>query len=140
MDEEYMPSRAHSRPAPRNRHASPPGSADWPEPWVQIKYFTFHPNVFPNMIAAASAGAKRGDVVSVYDRDGQPFGHGFFNPGAKVPLRIFRHGTAPLELAHFEQAIRAAVALRLEVLRLPEKTDAFRAIHSDGDGIPGLMV
>jgi 23S rRNA (cytosine1962-C5)-methyltransferase len=107
---------------------------------VQIKYFTFHPNIFPNMIADASPGAKRGDVVAVYDRDGQLFGHGFFNPKAKVPLRIFRHGREPLEPDYFEQAIRAAVALRLDRLRLPESTDAFRVIHSDGDGIPGLMV
>lgn len=107
---------------------------------MQIKYFTFHPNVFPNMIAAASADAKRGDVVSVYDREGNPFGHGFFNPRAKVPLRIFTHGADPLDAAHFENAIRAAVSLRLDTLRLAEQTDAFRAIHSDGDGIPGLMV
>lgn len=107
---------------------------------MQIKYFTFHPNVFPNMISAASPDAGRGDVVTVYDRDGQPFGHGFFNPDAKVPLRIFAHGPAPLDDNHFEQAIRAAVSLRVDTLRLPEQTDAFRVIHSDGDGIPGLMV
>lgn len=107
---------------------------------MQIKYFTFHPNVFPNMIAAASPDAGRGDVVTVYDRDGQPFGHGFFSPDAKVPLRIFSHGGSPLEDRHFEQAIRAAVGLRVDTLRLPEQTDAFRVIHADGDGIPGLMV
>lgn len=135
-----MPHRPISRPARPSHHAPPPGSDDWTAPWVQIKYFTFHPNIFPNMIAAASRDAKRGDVVTVYDRDGQPFGHGFFNPRAKVPLRIFHHGAEPLEDTHFEKAIRAAVSLRLETLRLPETTDAFRVIHSDGDGIPGLMV
>lgn len=105
-----------------------------------MKYFTFHPNVFPNMIAAASADAKKGDVVTVYDKEGQPFGHGMFNPDAKVPLRLFSHGSAPLEQDYFEKAIRAAVSLRMESFRLPECTDAFRVIHSDGDGIPGLMV
>ena len=30
--------------------------------------------------------------------------------------------------------------LRTETLRLPETTDAFRVVHSDADGIPGLMV
>src|SRR5215207_4249035 len=135
-----MPHRPISRPARQSHHAPPPGSEQWTAPWVQIKYFTFHPNIFPNMIAAASRDAKRGDVVTVYDRDGQPFGHGFFNPRAKVPLRIFRHGAEPLEDTHFEQAIRSAASLRLEILRLPDTTDAFRVIHSDGDGIPGLMV
>ena len=107
---------------------------------MQIKYFTFHPNVFPNMIGSASPGVKCGDVVTVYDREGQPFGHGFFNPSARVPLRLFQHGLDPLSADHFEGALRAAVSLRLETLRLQEQTDAIRLVHSDGDGIPGLMV
>src|SRR3954462_15307975 len=126
-----MPSRLSHHPARPSHHAPPPGSEGWSAPWVQIKYFTFHPNIFPNMIAAASPGAGRGDVVTVYDRDGQTFGQGFFNPRAKVPLRIFRHGREPLEDSYFKDAIRGAVRLRLESLRLPDNTDAFRVIHSD---------
>ncbi|QIF05219.1 class I SAM-dependent rRNA methyltransferase [Roseimicrobium sp. ORNL1] len=127
------------RPSFRPRSA-PPGSESWQTPWVQIKYFTFHPNVFPNMIADASEDAKKGDVVAVYDREGNLFGHAFFNKDAKVPLRIFQHSSEPLPADHFENAIRQAVSLRLDSLRLPEQTDAFRVINSDGDGIPGLMV
>lgn len=134
-----MPAPVHRRPATRPR-AAPPGSEAWVTPWVQIKYFTFHPNVFPNMIAAASPEALRGDAVTVYDREGRPFGHGFYNPDARVPLRLFQHGAGLLETTHFETALRAAAALRIETLRLPEQTDAFRIVHSDADGIPGLMV
>lgn len=132
-------------PHPSHRHSSgarsaPPGSESWITPWVQIKYFTFHPNVFPNMIAAASPDAEKGSIVAVYDRTGQIFGHAFFNPDARVPLRIFSHSSDPLPADHFENAIRQAVTLRLGSLRLEEDTDAFRAVNSDGDGIPGLMV
>jgi len=133
-----------SMPAPSHRHSprprsAPPGSADWPQPWVQLKYFNFHPNFYPNMIAAASPDAQRGDVVSVFDKEGQPFGHGFWNPDARVPLRIFHHGAKPLAPDYFEQALHRAVTLRTETMRLPEQTDAFRVVHSDADGIPGLM-
>ena len=107
---------------------------------MQIKYFTFHPNVFPNMIADASPDAQKGDIVAVYDREGQLFGHAFFNKDARVPLRIFQHSSEPLPEDHFENAIRQAVSLRLDSLRLQDQTDAFRVINSDGDGIPGLMV
>src|SRR5262249_38217101 len=103
-------------------------------------YFSFHPNFYPNMIAAKSADAKLGDVVTVYDKEGAPFGHAFFNPGGRVPLRIFQHGAEPLPADYFEQALREAVALRLDTLRLPETTDAFRVVNSDADRIPGLMV
>lgn len=124
-------------PGPRPRR-TPEGSGSWPKPWAQIKYFSFHPNFFPNMIGAADATA--GDIVTVMDREGNPFGHGFYNPGARVPLRVFRHGAEPLAQDHFESSLAGAVRLRTETLRLPDTTDAFRVVHSDGDGIPGLMV
>ncbi|MCE9519324.1 MAG: class I SAM-dependent rRNA methyltransferase [Verrucomicrobia bacterium] len=116
----------------------PDGSDSWPRPWVQLKYFNFHPNFFPNMIGAADAAA--GDLVTVMDRDGQPFGHGFYNPHARVPLRIIQHGAESLAEDHLEKMLLSAVKLRTETLRLPETTDAFRVVHSDADGIPGLMV
>jgi 23S rRNA (cytosine1962-C5)-methyltransferase len=105
-----------------------------------VKYFSFHPNFYPNMVAAASPDAKQGDVVTVYDKEGAPFGHAFYNPSARVPLRVFLHSKEPLPENYFEQTLREAVALRLDTLRLPETTDAFRVIHSDADRIPGLMV
>lgn len=92
------------------------------------------------MIAAASPDAKQGDVVTVYDKEGEPFGHAFYNPSARVPVRIFQHGREPLPADYFEQALREAVSLRVDTLRLPETTDAFRVVHSDADRIPGLMV
>ena len=122
----------------RRQNRAPHGSESWPQPWVQTKYFSFHPNIFPNMVAASSPAA--GDLVTVMDKEGRPFGHGFYNPHARVPLRIFRHGEAPLEDDYFERLIDDAIALRLKTLRLGETTDAFRVLHSDGDGIPGLVV
>lgn len=91
------------------------------------------------MIAATSPGVKPGDAVAVYDREGNPFGHGFFNPKARVPLRLFHHGPEPLAADPFPGLLRQAVDLRLHVLRLHEKTDAFRVVHADADRIPGLM-
>ena len=92
------------------------------------------------MIAAASPDAGPGDVVTVFDKEGKPFGHGFFNPRARVPLRIFQHGEEGLAPNFFEEKIREAIALRTGALALPDRTEAFRAVHSDGDGIPGLVV
>lgn len=133
-----MPAPSHRRPV-RPRQV-PIGSEGWSTPWVQIKYYNFHPNFFPNMIMAASPDAKRGDAVTVYDKEGKPFGHGFFSPGARVPLRVFQHGADALDPDHFTKALRQAVDLRLKTLGLPQHTDAFRVVHSDADGIPGLMV
>lgn len=126
-------------PAPK-RPQPPPGSESWRRPWVQMKYFSFNPCIYPAMIRAASPDAKAGSLVSVYDKDGELFGAGLYNPKARVPLRVIAHGEAPFGEADFLKLLERAVDLRLNRLRLPEVSDAFRVVHSDGDGLSGLVV
>ena len=49
--------------------------------WAQIKYWSFSPTIFPNMISAVSPEAKPGDLVTVYDKEGGRFGHGHARHG-----------------------------------------------------------
>ena len=120
--------------------AAPEGSAQWRAPWVQMKYFSYHPTVYPAMIRAASQDAQPGQLVTVYDKEGQAFGHGFYNPPARVPLRMVHHGSEAITEDYFPELINRAIDLRLRVLKLPETTDAFRVVHSDGDSLSGLVV
>jgi len=132
-------------PRPPRRESSataapPPGSEHWPRPWAQMKYFSFHPAVYPNMIRAVSPDAGPGDLVHVMDKEGQLFGSGFFNPKARVPLRVLQHGEDVLTEEKLDARLDAALDLRLNTLRLDSTTDAWRAVHSDGDGLSGLVV
>lgn len=124
--------------APSN--TPPPGSEEWLRPWAQMKYFSFHPAVYPNMIRAVSSDAGAGDLVHVYDKEGQLFGSGFFNPKAHVPLRVLQHGEQVLTEAALDARLDAALDLRLKTLRLNDSGEAWRAVHSDGDGLSGLVV
>jgi 23S rRNA (cytosine1962-C5)-methyltransferase len=137
-------SRAPSRPAyaPRPRANVPPpeGSEDWPTPWAQLKYITFNPAIFPNMVGATSPDATAGDLVNVYDRNGEPFGAGFLNPRAKVPLRVLYHGKALFTEDELDATLIAAVRLRRDQLKLDAVSQAWRVIHSDGDSLSGLIV
>jgi 23S rRNA (cytosine1962-C5)-methyltransferase len=119
---------------------APPGSESWTAPWVQLKYFTFHPAVYPNMIAAVSPDAVAGDLVRVYDKNGEPFGGGFYNPRARVPLRVLRHGPAALTEEDLDAAVLNAATLRRDRLKLDTASEAWRVIHSDGDSLSGLVV
>lgn len=112
----------------------------WPRPWAQLKYFTFQPAIFPRLLGQVSPDAKPGDLVTVYDKAGQRLGTGLFNPRAKIPLRVVAHGVDPLGEEYFELAIRRAVALRRDLFKLDETTDAYRLINSDGDGLSGLTI
>jgi len=118
----------------------PAGSDSWRTPWVQLRTFSFSPTIYPAMIGAASADAHPGDLVSVYDKQGNHFGTGFFSPRAKVPLRVIHHSSEPVGEDHLADALDRAVDWRLQVQHLDPLTDAYRVVNSDGDGLSGLIV
>jgi 23S rRNA (cytosine1962-C5)-methyltransferase len=112
----------------------------WEKPWAQLKYFSFQPAIFPRLLGQVSSDARPGDLVNVYDKNGERTGIGLFNPRAKIPLRVVAHGDLPRDEIYFENAIRQAVALRREVFKLDEVSDAYRLLNSDGDGMSGLTI
>lgn len=105
-----------------------------------MKYYSYHPAIFPNMVGAISSDAGAGDLVNVYDKEGQPFGAGFLNPKARVPLRVIHHGITPFGEADLDARLVQAVRMRKEMLKLDATTNAYRVIHSDADGLSGLIV
>jgi 23S rRNA (cytosine1962-C5)-methyltransferase len=128
-------------PVSDDRPAAPPPveRPARPEPWAQLRFFTFQPHIFPRMLEEVSRGARPGDLVAVYDKAGRLCGAGLLNPRAKIPLRVVRHSTELVDESYFEAALRAAAALRRDALRLDACTDAYRLVNSDGDGLSGLI-
>jgi 23S rRNA (cytosine1962-C5)-methyltransferase len=128
---------------PEKKEKQPPVAIDrsqWAKPWAQLKYFTFQPAIFPRLLGQVSSDARPGDFVNVYDKNGNLAGGGLYNPRAKMVLRVVSHSLEPVNESYFEQAIRRAVALRREIFKLDEQTDAYRLINSDGDGLSGLTI
>lgn len=132
--------RPERAPTPPKNAGPPPGSDQWLKPWVQMRYWSYHPCIYKSMLGQASPDARAGQLVHVYDKEGQPFGTGLYNPKARVPLRVIHHGDTPVGEDYFLTLIDQALDLRLNALGLPAVTDAFRVIHSDGDGLSGLVV
>ena len=137
------PDRRRRNPAPAGpgrKIVAPEDYPDRPGAWVQIKYWSFSPTIFPNMISAISPEAKPGGLVTVYDKEGGRFGHGLYNPKARVPLRVIHHGPDDIGEDYLDTAVQRALDLRCDDFPLREVTDAFRVVHSDGDGLSGLIV
>lgn len=105
-----------------------------------MKYFSFHPAIFPNMVGATSPDAGAGDLVNVFDKEGHPFGAGYYNPKARVPLRVLHHGAEPFSESDIDERLRQAISLRRDRLQLDSVADAYRVVHSDADGLSGLVV
>ena len=130
-----------SDPAPTAKVVvPPPAEAERARPWAQLKYFTFQPAIFPRLLGEVSPDARPGDLVNVYDKAGYRLGAGLYNPRAKIPLRVVAHANQPATEEYFLEALRRAVALRRQIFRLDEFTDAYRLINSDGDGLSGLTI
>src|SRR6478735_11875759 len=112
-------------------------------PTVQLKIErrSNHPWIFQKMVEKPTERPKPGSVVDIYDRDGTFAGRGFYNGHSRIALRVLTADPdEAVDEAFFARKIGAAVRLRRELLKLDAVTDAYRVIHSEGDGLSGLVV
>lgn len=109
-------------------------------PWVKLRSVAYRPFIYRKMVREASPDARPGDLVTVLDRHGAVFGAGLYNPRSEIVLRMLAFGSRPIDADFWKNAIAQAVALRRDLLRLDERTNAYRLIHAEGDGLSGLIV
>jgi 23S rRNA (cytosine1962-C5)-methyltransferase len=114
-----------------------------PLPQVRLKIArrSSHPWIFQKMVEKPGSRLPPGSVVDILDRDGQWVGRGFYNGHSRIALRVLTTEPAEaIDANFFDRQIAEAVRLRRDWLRLDEATDAYRVIHSEGDGLSGLVI
>ena len=94
-----------------------------------------HPWVYRSDIAEAHGRA--GDVVRILDRRGTLLGMGFYNPRSEITLRVATREDEPLDEPWFRVRMEEAIAYR-DLLEID--ADAYRLLHAEADGVPGLVV
>ncbi len=100
-----------------------------------------HPWVFADSVASIAGGAGDEDWVRVCDGDGRHVGYGFLSPDSAIAVRLLsRDAEAPAPEDLLQERIAQACALRKRLFPDPERTNAYRLIHSEGDDLPGLVV
>ncbi|HEX5124369.1 MAG TPA: class I SAM-dependent rRNA methyltransferase [Rhodanobacteraceae bacterium] len=100
-----------------------------------------HPWIFQKMVEKPTVRPKPGSVVEIIDREGNFAGRGFYNGHSRIALRVLTADPAEtIDEAFFARRIGEAVSLRRDVLKLDRATDAYRLVHSEGDGLSGLVV
>jgi 23S rRNA (cytosine1962-C5)-methyltransferase len=108
---------------------------------MRIERKSWHPWVFQKMLDRPAERLPPGSVVDVEDRNGVWVGRGFYNGHSRISLRVLTDKEEePIDEAFFARKLAAAVSLRREVLKLDDVTDAYRLVHSEGDGLSGLVV
>ncbi|HJZ10842.1 MAG TPA: class I SAM-dependent rRNA methyltransferase [Acidobacteriota bacterium] len=91
-----------------------------------------HPWIFSNELEIRPQ-ALAGDLVQVQDNAGKFVAVGYYNPHTLIAVRILSHTHHEFDLT---ERIKTALALRRQVYR----TDIYRLIYSESDGLPGLIV
>jgi len=100
-----------------------------------------HPWIFQKLVEKPAAKPRPGTIVEIVGVDGEWIGRGFYNGHSRIALRILETDReAPVDAAWFARKIAAAVSLRRDVLGLDAVSDAWRVVHSEGDGLSGLVV
>jgi 23S rRNA (cytosine1962-C5)-methyltransferase len=115
-------------------------SAPLPMLRLKVRVHGRHPWFYRKMIQKPDSPLPAGTAALVKDRDGEFIGTGFYNPRAELALRMFADDAVPDVQKHFVMALRHAVLLREETLGLLRHTDAYRLVHAEGDGFPGLVL
>jgi 23S rRNA (cytosine1962-C5)-methyltransferase len=108
---------------------------------LKIERRSSHPWIFQKMVQKPTQRIPPGSVVNIEDMNGQWVGRGFYNGHSRITLRVLTaQPEEVIDANFFRRRIEQAVTLRREVHRLDDVTDAYRLVHSEGDGLSGLVV
>jgi 23S rRNA (cytosine1962-C5)-methyltransferase len=108
---------------------------------LKIARRSSHPWIFQRMVEKPATRIPPGSVVDVLDRDGQWAGRGFYNGHSRITLRILTtNRDEAIDESFFARQLDRAISLRRDMLRLDEVSDAYRLVHSEADGLSGLVV
>ena len=105
----------------------------------------FHPWVFSGAIdkmldeEGAEVQPEEGDWVEVVSKTGDFLGIGLYQIGS-IAVRLFTFGNEEFGEEFFLQRLQAAYDLRKSLGLIRPDNNAFRLVHGEGDGLPGLII
>jgi 23S rRNA (cytosine1962-C5)-methyltransferase len=98
-----------------------------------------HAWIFSGALQQPPHWVEAGGLLDVKSATGQFVARGYYNPRTDIAIRILtRNAEEMIDGDFLRQRIRRAIALRS--VFDPAITNAYRLIHSEGDGLPGLVV
>jgi len=99
-----------------------------------------HPWVRPDRASEPAQRYRPGALVRLVDRGDEAVGWAHVEGGERLAARVWAHGDLPLRAVESVEARVARALSRRGALLVDAETDAYRLIHGEGDGLPGLHV
>ena len=100
----------------------------------------FHPWIFSGAIHDAAKGLQAGDTVTVTDYDGEILGTGFCE-SESIAVKMLSFESRRIDEWFFLEKLNRALEVRKRMgLVGNPHTNCYRLVHSEGDGLAGLIV
>jgi 23S rRNA (cytosine1962-C5)-methyltransferase len=98
-----------------------------------------HPWIFSGAVDRIAGAPISGETVDILSFRGEFLARAAYSPHSQIRARVWTFDDEPVDERFFRQKVQAAIRSR-ESMSIPAETDAFRLIHAESDGLPGLIV
>ncbi|MBI5951839.1 MAG: class I SAM-dependent methyltransferase [Chloroflexi bacterium] len=98
-----------------------------------------HPWVFASAVKHVDENPAPGSTVDLISSEGLFLARASYSPYSQIRARAWTFEDEPVDKEFFRVRIRQAIALR-RMSKVEGQTNAYRLVHGESDGIPGLIV
>ena len=99
-----------------------------------------HPWIFASSIGKLEGSPGKGETVRIGNTKGQVLGWGAYSPDSQIRVRVWSFDPAEtIDVAFFRKKLLRAIDLR-QTAAYDSRTNAYRLVHAESDGLPGLIV
>jgi len=98
-----------------------------------------HPWIFSGAVLRMDEEPAPGGTVELLSFNGDFLARAAYSPTSQIRARAWSFEDEPIDADFFGKKIRAALNAR-QRLNVEGRTNAFRLIHAESDGLPGLIV
>ncbi|MGE5811742.1 MAG: 23S rRNA (cytosine(1962)-C(5))-methyltransferase RlmI, partial [Ignavibacteria bacterium] len=99
-----------------------------------------HPWIFSGAIEKVEGNPSNGDTVQIFTSNKTLIGYGSFSPSSQIRVRVWSFDPEEkIDGDFFRRKISLAQSLREKIID-GSKTNAYRIINAESDGLPGLVV
>lgn len=99
-----------------------------------------HHWIFSGAVRKINGDVKDGDLVVVLSSSGATLGYGHYSP-SNITVRMLQFGPSAFSATFWKDKIQSALELRKRLDLVDNlHSNAYRLIHGEGDGLPGLVI
>lgn len=99
-----------------------------------------HPWIFSGAIQSLSSQPETGETIAIHDAEGRFLAQAAYSPESQIRARIWNwDAETPIDRQFFKGKLQNAIQLREKWIDR-QHTTAYRLVHAESDGLPGLVV